>query len=148
MNNISHDAEDLRMEYSKTIDDIKYIKSRQWTVTYYLLLLYASIIGFYRIMDVSIELVCTLKFVLFILALSIGILGTLYHYDFQSRLQRYRKKLLKIVNNLSPEFSQIVKNGIATGYCSWFKGFWKFTFPFILMLWIGVGFVYCYIFLK
>ena len=36
--------------YSILIDDIKYLKSRQWTITYYLLLLYAAIIGFCKLM--------------------------------------------------------------------------------------------------
>ena len=37
------------MRWQITIDDIRYIKNRQWTVTYYLLLLFAAIIGFYEV---------------------------------------------------------------------------------------------------
>ena len=43
--------EDFRMKYKILIDDIKYIKSRQWTVTYYLLLLYAAVIGFSKYLN-------------------------------------------------------------------------------------------------
>lgn len=46
----STEHSDFLNRYSILIDDIKYLKSRQWTITYYLLLLYAAIIGFYKLM--------------------------------------------------------------------------------------------------
>jgi len=141
--------EDFRMRYSILIDDIKYMKSRQWTVTYYLLVLYGAIVGFYKLMgfDQGKDF-CVQKNVLIIMTLLVAVLGTIYQCDFQSRVTRYRKLLYGVIDHLSEEFRKFEQSALkerfknAEGYISWWNGFWLFTFPFILMLWIGAGLVY------
>ena len=70
---------DFSNRYSILIDDIKYLKSRQWIITYYLLLLYAAIIGFYKLMgfDKNNDF-CFEKTLLSILILLIATFGTIY----------------------------------------------------------------------
>jgi hypothetical protein len=45
----NNDSDDFRMRFETLIEDIKYTKDRQWTITYYLLLLYSGLLalGFY-----------------------------------------------------------------------------------------------------
>lgn len=148
-------VQDFRMRYPVLIDDIKYIKSRQWVVTYYLLLLYGGIAGFYKLMEFDIgKNPCVQKNVLVIITLLVATLGTYYQYDFQDRIVQYRKHLYDLLNNFSEEFRQsenkLIEKRFANieGYISWWNGFWLFTFPFILMLWIGALFVCWYFFGK
>jgi len=80
---------------------MKYLKDRQWTITYYLLLLYAAIIGFFKLMDLDEAIdFCGWKTLLTVLILLIAVLGTVYQFKFQSKITDYRKLLKKIKNLL------------------------------------------------
>jgi len=145
--------------YSILIDDIKYLKSRQWTITYYLLLLYAAIIGFYKLMGFDKPMgfdkgsdVCFEKTILSILILMIATFGTIYQWLFQSRISRYRTLLKATFPHLSDSFRKFEidalkeRFGNENGYTSWWNGFWLFTFPFIMIFWISAGLIIWYFF--
>jgi hypothetical protein len=95
---------------------------------------------------------CVQKNVLVIITLMVAIWGTVYQFEFQKRIVRYRKQLCELLNHLSEEFREFEKKALnerfteIKGYFSWWNGFWIFTFPFILMLWIGAVFVSWYFF--
>ena len=134
--------QDFRMRFQVILDDIKYIKSRQWSVTYYLLLLFAAIIGFSSLLNHG----CLERSTLLTIAILVALLGTFYQVDFQTRLFNYRKRLIdKVLPNLSDKFQKTEKE--PPRYTSWFRDFWAFTFPFILMIWFGAFFVFWHLFL-
>lgn len=92
--------EELRLLYQITVDDIKYAKSRQWLTTYYVLLTFAVIIGFYILPepDVDSEIFVTWyqKLWLLIPAFGINALGIYHVMDTQKRLCGYRMRLTAI----------------------------------------------------
>ena len=144
---------DFSNRYSILIDDIKYLKSRQWIITYYLLLLYAAIIGFCRLMgfDKNNDF-CFEKTLLSILILLIATFGTIYQFVFQSTIHRYRTLLKGTLPHLSDSFRKFENDALSkrfgneNGYTSWWNGFWLFTFPFIMIFWISAGLIIWYFF--
>jgi hypothetical protein len=123
---------------------MKYIKSRQWSVTYYLLLLFGAIVGFDKAlpkyMDMDVELL--------LLAFGVGCIGMFFQYDFQRRLQDYRQRNTnEVVRNMSAEFREYEKkiSQRRKGYESFFEGF-EFTMIFVLILWMGVSLVHAYLY--
>lgn len=145
--------QDVRMRYQIFIDDIKYIKTRQWTVTYYLLLIFAAIVGFSKAVGLQAKGDFSLgRNLLSLLAFLTAALGTFYQCNFQSRIKQYRTLILEIINEREPKLSDDFAAwdrgsiGDIDEYTSWWKDFWVFTFPFILMLWLGVVFVLFYLF--
>ena len=156
MANIKHkDTEestnqDFRMRFPSIIDDIKYIKSRQWTVTYYCLLIFPAIMAFSKFIKLDQQTVpCWQRVILFLIAIFVGVLGSVYQYDFQDRLSKYRERLMKeVVPNLSNKFEKSETKGMDKDrYVSFWNGFLRFTFPLILMVWLGVFIVFWYLFL-
>ena len=154
-NSQSTENSEFLNRYSILIDDIKYLKSRQWTITYYLLLLYAAIIGFYKLMGFDDGTgYCIEKSVLIILTFLIAALGTVYQCVFQSRLSRYRTLLKGTLNHLSDAFRDFELDRLRERfrnqerYTSWSNGFYLFTLPFIVIFWIGVGLIFWYFFYK
>jgi len=150
MNHLSYEsspADDFRMRYSCFIDDIKYLKSRQWSVTYYLLLLFGAIVGFQKALPKT----ANLNNELFVLALGIGIIGIIgiaFQHDFQRRLQEYRRHNMKEVVPYMSKAFQEYENRVSQRrkrYTSFFNGI-GFTMIFVLILWMGVSLVYCYLF--
>ena len=143
--------QDFRMRFSTVLDDIKYIKSRQWSVTYYCLLIFPAIMAFYKIikLDPQIAVPCWQRVILFLIAIFIGVLGTIFQVDFQDRLYGYRKRLVKeVLPQLSGKLEESeLRDTDKVKYVSRWNGFVKFTLPFILMLWIGVLIVFWYLFL-
>ena len=170
MNSINHSADDFRNEYSNIADAIKYIKSRQWTITYYLLLLYPAFIGFFKLMHPGpgpglglASNLCNIKIVLSILSIGTSALGMCYQINFQNRLCEYRKRRYKIFKHMSKDFVNFMKDENSETNCSWLKKFWPFkyfyvsdcswwkeflpfTLVFIFMQWLGTGFVLFYFF--
>lgn len=84
-----YSSEDLRMRFETLIEDIKYTKDRQWTITYYLLLLYSGLIALGRIDNICYGI----EIFLGLLGLSILVFGIRYLNDLIVSIQRYRKYL-------------------------------------------------------
>jgi hypothetical protein len=149
---------DFRMRYQVTIDDIKYIKTRQWAVTYYLLLLYAAVIGFYKIMKPDHGIIpCWQKVVLYLTIVGIAVFGIFFLNKLEKTLARYRKRLIDdIVPNLSEDFRACEEEALRKRfgdnwrdkYTSQYRDFFQFTLYLILMLLIGACFIFYYFFLM
>lgn len=152
--------QDFRMRYQVIIDDIKYIKSRQWAVTYYLLLLFAAIIGFYKIISPEqVILSCWLRCILFMVAVGVAVFGILFLNGLEKTLARYRERLIDdILPNLSDRFQQSEikahkrrfnnNEKWKERYTKKCRDFWIFTFYLDLMLVLGVFFIFYYFFLS
>ena len=139
--------QDFRMRYQIAIDDIKYLKNRQWAVTYYLLLIYAAIISLYHLAD---RPDCPwLEKGLALIAVLVAALGTYFLVDFQSRISTYRKHRKFIIEKkkLSNDFISFEENEIGDldEYISWWRNFPTFTLSFMIMLWLGAFFVLWYL---
>jgi hypothetical protein len=119
--------QDFRMRYRVIIDDIKYIKSRQWAVTYYLLLLFAAIISFHHLVN---PVYPWQEKILTFIAILVAALGTFYLMEFQYRLSLYRERLVDIVinNNLSDDFILYEKN--LNDDIDEYKSWWKLEFRY------------------
>ena len=148
--------EDFRMLYQLMPGIIETTKQRQWTITYYLLLLHAAIIGFCK--TVKIDSSCNNlpfeKVVLTVLAFLIIAFGVYRLLEFQFTLARYRKRSLDALSYLSKNFQISEKNGHEVQYGKeWDKrypsnwnGFWNFTAYLIILLCIGALFVVYYLY--
>ncbi len=152
---------DFRMEYQSAVNDIEHVKSRQWAITYYLLLLLAAIIGFSKAMDLSQQgLFYWGKWVLSVIAILIAYIGGWFLLKFQGALGRYRTHLTNdIVPNLSKEFQEYYEevmkkryNGDPTWKEKHLSGKEKetkiHTLVFSLMLWVSAFFVIWCLFLM
>jgi len=167
---------DFRMLYQVTIDDIRYIKGRQWVVTYYLLLLFAAIIGFSETIGLDqIDNWRWEKLVLSGISVGIAILGICFLIGYQKTLAGYRRRLVdNITPNLSGDFQKSLIESFKGRYkkadriwckkdnitwckrydkiwCKKYTSFWKeffsFTIYLILMLLFGAFFICWYLFL-
>ena len=143
--------EDFRMRFRIYIDDIKYVKTRQWTVTYYLLLLIAAIIGLQPVLRDTLGTVClrqthpNLIIVSFVFVTIIGIIGTYFQLDFQCRLKKYRGYLRKqVIPKLSKTFAAMEIENMGEKYDSLRKGL-SFTLIFLGILWAGVFTAYYFL---
>jgi hypothetical protein len=152
-NNSDNTHSEFLNRYSILIDDIKYLKSRQWTITYYLLVLYAAIIAFYKLMNFDKgNDICLEKTLLTILILLIAVLGTIHQCSFQSRITRYRNLIEDILPHFSEPFRDFEINALKERfinekrYSSWWNGFWLFTFPFITIFWVTSVLIIWYFF--
>ena len=148
---------DFRMRWQITIDDIRYIKNRQWTVTYYLLLLFAAIIGFYEvIIPRDAILPCWQRVVLFLVAIYIAGIGTYFLREFQKTAARYRKRLVKeLTPSLSLEFQKSEEKASQERYGEgWEEKYTsekkdrKFTIIFCSLLYLSLLFLFYYLFLR
>jgi len=96
--NTSSPQEDFRMRYKIYIDDIKYAKSRQWTVTYYLLLLFVAVVGLAELLKFEIlEVSIIVNILLSVSALIVGFLGRFFLDKLHNDIVRYRKNLIEKV---------------------------------------------------
>jgi len=148
---------DFRMRWQITIDDIRYIKNRQWTITYYLLLLFAAIIGFYEVITPKEAILpCWQRVVLFLVALYIAGIGTYFLREFQITAARYRKRLVReLTPSLSLKFQESEEKALQDKYGErWEEKYTsekkdrKFTIIFSSLLYLSVIFIYYYLFLR
>jgi len=146
---------DFRMKYQAILDDIKFIRGRKWAVTYYLLLLYAAIIGFSKAIGLDQTYgSCGQKGILFTIALGVAALGIYFIYDMQRTLARYRRNITRTLPYLSKDFERFEIEGHKERYGEeWFKNYtswwkdWRYTLVFMAMMMLGLVFVYSYLFL-
>jgi hypothetical protein len=89
--------------YQILIDDVKYAKSQQWQVSYYVMILLAAIIGLSKVLPQKIAV----KIVLFIAAFLLATIGTYILLRFQKDLRRYRENIAKIRNVFPDDLKEI-----------------------------------------
>jgi len=91
-------SDDFRMRFQTLIEDIKYTKDRQWTITYYILLLYSGLIA----LGLT-EMICSgQEIVLVVFGAFILFFGWKYLNSLIKSIQEYREYLFKAI---SPELS-------------------------------------------
>jgi len=136
-------AEELRLLYSISIEDIRYSKNRQWAITYYGLVGYAGIIGFYSLIQQRFGYLCLSQKLFYSLPLVLpAFLLTvfcLWHImDIHFRLIRYRWKLQAIEGTFEATPKQIAESG--PGYLEIGRYYWPY--PGVFLALVPFGFLY------
>lgn len=127
---------DLRIAYQILVEDIRHTKARQWTLTYYVLLLFVAIIGFKRVLLPV--MTWQEEFILFLISFLLGVWATVCLRTLQEDMRRYRERLQKLDSMLSCTFQQncpVIHDYNKLSYN------WKFLWTFIITIWVGVIFV-------
>jgi len=138
---------ELRMLYQITIDDIKYAKRLQWTTTYYILLTFAAIIGFYFwIKPLNSDLGWDQKIWLLLPALGINILAVYHLMDTQKCQAIYRMRIIAIKERLEKITKDVldisIKNERDEGkYYGFDYYFLSLVLPFIILITVGLLYV-------
>jgi hypothetical protein len=138
--------DDFRMRYQAFIDDIKDIKTRQWTVTYYLLLLFAAVITFWRSLE-SLYKCSQLKESLVGISVGVLLIGVFFLHNFHITLQGYRKRLIgEIIFKMSRSFQELElrKKPSLRAYDGFLKDL-EFTLIFVAILCLGFFAVTAYL---
>jgi hypothetical protein len=127
-----------------TIDDINYIKNRHWTITNYVLLLLAALVGFTKLFPEGyFKLNDSLGLILLHTVLFIFCLGTYFLYKFQNSLTLYRKRFENTYNKLKEideEFESLWEHH-PKDYTSFWKDFFSTVFCFWVVQLLGTSFV-------
>ncbi len=136
-------AEELRLLYSISIEDIRYSKNRQWSITYYGLLTYAALIGFYGLIQGQFcDLFLSQKSFYLLLLITPGALIFLVCVwlimDIHSKLIRYRDKLKAIDKTFETTPKKIAQSG--PGNLEIGRLYW--VFPGVFLALVGFGFLY------
>lgn len=146
--NSSQDKEnaELRLLYQISTEDIKYAKSRQWATTYYVLLTFAAIIGFYSLPKS--ELIFGTwyqKLWLLIPAFGINVLGIYHVMDTQRSLCGYRMRLVAINQEFGARTRGVfdIPAEHEKRYYSYGRYFLSLSLLFMLLMMLGVFFVVC-----
>ena len=122
--------------YQRLIGDIENTKRRQWLVPYYILLLFAAIIGFVSLSNLSKEAMCVVQIPLSVLALVIAIAGTWHIIDAHLIQVKYRRQIYKLeTRNLhyTYGFLRFDKKSLRIGYY-----FLSFTLFFYIVVLVGL----------
>jgi hypothetical protein len=83
------------------VDDIENTKKRQWLIPYYILLLFAAIIGFVQLDKIK-KIICTVKTPLSLLAITIAIAGIWHIIDAHFTQVKFRRQIYKLENRNFP----------------------------------------------
>jgi len=144
--NLNGEYSDLRLLYQINIDNIENAKNRQWRTTYYVLAVFAAIIGFCQLGSIDIyahglgsKVICLL-----IPAFLFQLLGT-YHVLNTHKIQcEYRNKIIAIESQFIGKAKEVVEN-IDTedgrDYRKYSYYLFKVVLPFYIMMLIGFCFV-------
>lgn len=142
------ESAELTSFYDIISDDIKHAKRQQWAVTYYVLLTYAAIIGFYTLIKKGWGFACwdqrMIRLVPLLLpALGIHFLGIWYLMHTHRQLAVCRIRLRAIKKRLAPATQRILKVAMEKEekWASFGHYFWMFTFPFISLIFVGLLYV-------
>jgi hypothetical protein len=152
---------DFRMVYQALLNDLENAKRREWSLPYYLLLLFAAIIGFSKTIGLD-KIGCWEKSALVIVAAAIALFGTVYLGYLTGKMIWYRRRRDDARSHLSTDFQEFEKkwprpdfwgkpkkDKNQCGKCySWWKAFLELSFYLTLMIWTGFGFVVWYLFLM
>jgi hypothetical protein len=135
---------ELRVLFQIITDDIKYAKRLQWTVTYYVLVTYAAIIGFVELLNSSLPWREPLYSSLILFpAFGINLLGMWHLMDMHKHLSFYRRRLNEIEKKFEPVTRKIldITDEPKEKYESYTRYFWSLTLPFIILTTLGLFYV-------
>ena len=143
---------EIRTLLSIVVDDIKYAKNKQWSLTYYVLLTYAALIGFCSFLeDKPFYDDIEIKFIIIIPAILISIVGIYNLLDTHKRIAFYRERINKIQKYLSFEPRSIINirpEQNSHNYAGFDRYFWFLTVPFIGVIFFGLSYVIIFVLKK
>lgn len=151
MDELSEERADFRNHYSELLKDIKFLKGRQWTITYYLLLLYVSIIGLLELSGFDKDNSYSLQMVVLLTAstIGIGVVGIFNQLRFHQKLAHSRETILRCLEHMTANFNKFDgENRINEEYKSERRGFCLDTCPLIVLLCLGCFLTLWYVFHK
>jgi len=124
------------MWYQVALEDIRFAKSQQWRVVYYVIALFFGIVGFQSQFEKNPLLPWQEKFLIIIpWLLAVG--GTCMLLQFQRTMQGYRKRLkYDIVPHLSKCFRTLQGERLDSSYLSFFKDF-ELVLGLIVAMFLG-----------
>lgn len=102
MTEANSEQQKFQFFYQRLVGDIENTKRRQWLVPYYILLLFAAIIGFVTLGKLPKEAICLMKVPLSVLALIIAIVGIWHIIDTHLTQVKYRRQIYKLENSNLP----------------------------------------------
>jgi hypothetical protein len=119
------------LSYHQTlIEDIKFAKSQQWRLAYYVLLLQGAIIGLSKTLPTHNVTIIILSMA----TLFIAIFGTYFLLKFQNDMTRYRSNIKKVRSKFPSDLKEIATYESAEGDPAYYSGFLYFIISFI---WLG-----------
>jgi hypothetical protein len=139
---------EIRTLLSIVVDDIKYAKNKQWSLTYYVLLTYAALIGFCNLLGhYSYCENLLIKLIIIFAAALVGLYGIYHLLDTHMRIAFYRIRLTRIQNYLSREPQAIIdiRPEDKGRYPEYYRYFWELTILLIFALLFGLGCVSFYL---
>jgi hypothetical protein len=116
------------------VDDIKYAKSQQWRLAYYILLLLAAVIALSKTLGSEPEV----KIILFITSLLLAAAGTHFLRKFQKDLTRYRQNISKVRAKFPDDLRDVATYEPAEGDPTYYADFLHLL---IGVIWVAFIFV-------
>ena len=107
--NSENEPNQMLMLYQVNVNDIHWIKRQQWTIGYYVLLVYAALFGLYSIFQEKfVENFCSSQkpvvyFSMVLIALFVNCAGIFHFADIMQKLCLYRFRLLAIKKKLGKD---------------------------------------------
>ena len=120
--------------YHILIEDVRYAKSQQWRLCYYILLLLVAVFALSRTLGQKTEV----SIVLFITAILLAIAGTYFLFKFQKDLRRYRENIKNVRNKFPKDLQEIVRYKPAEEASTYYI---DFLYLLIGVIWAGVIFL-------
>jgi len=131
------ELEDFRMRYRVLIDDIRFSKTQQWRVAYYIIALFFGIAGLRNFFNDSIPLCYWQRKFLIILPWVLSFAGAAILLRFQRSMQGYREQLKSdVVPHLSKCFKTLYGKRHGSAYFSFWKDF-EVVLGLIVVMFIG-----------
>ena len=119
MTEANSEQQKFQFFYQRLVGDIENTKRRQWLVPYYILLLFAAIIGFVSLSNLPNGAICVTKIPLSVLAIIIAIAGVWHIIDTHLIQVKYRRQIYKLENSNLPftyDFLRFDKKSLRIGY--------------------------------
>jgi hypothetical protein len=120
--------------YQILIEDVRYGKSQQWRLCYYILLLLVALFALSRTLGQKTEV----TIVLFIAAVLLGTAGTHFLLKFQKDLRRYRENIKSVRDKFPKDLQEIARYKPAEEDSTYYI---DFLYLLIGVIWAGVIFL-------
>lgn len=134
-------AEWARLVYRNQADAIEAVKRRQWAVTNYVLLIFAAIIGYTRLLT---DIGFMPSMILLLIALMVSVVGIYHLVDMHCVMVKYRLKAY----NIADKYPFLYEIDLIASKVNFFKYFIEITCILILILLAGLSLVVLFIYVK
>ena len=120
--------------HQNLVENIKYAKSQQWRLAYYILLLLAGVIGLSRTLGAQPQV----SIILFLIAVALAVAGTHFLLKFQNDLTRYRKNIKKVREKFPVDLQELSAHEPAEGDPSYYT---DFLYLLVSVIWVATALV-------